>query len=549
MVELFGRYILLERIGTGGMAEVHRALMLGEKGFARTVAVKRILPHLAEDASVTTMLIDEARLAATLDHPNIIRVLDLGRQGDSYFLAMEYVSGRTLTHVFKALLARGARLPVRLLVHLGRLAVGALEYAHTRTDPEGRPMDIIHRDVSPDNIMVGYDGRVFLMDFGIARAADRARLTLAGSLKGKPAYMSPEVVRGEPISQALDLYAMGVVLHESASLQPMRLPKSDVQMLMDVSKGGFPTFESMGVDVPGPLKDVIYRALHDQASQRFQSAAAFGAALLEAERALGGPATTAEMAEFLNGLFAQDVAAEAAITARWHRFARKVQGKKPRAVARLVAQENGQKTTPGWVWPMVAGGTVAAAAALLAWQGGLTRAGGLEGTAAVGGVTAGPVLVPVVVDAGPQARRVRVVTQPPGARVMVDGQDRGTTPLDVWVEPSGRPVLRFTLAGHQAHEQALAYQDGQDTVQVRLEPAAATPPPRPKVGELNLQTRPWGKVFIDGKDTGLFTPLSGHKLAAGVHAVEVVNDQLQVKASFQVKVPPGGQVTESRALQ
>ena len=210
----FGKYYLLERINVGGMAEVFKAKAFGVEGFERLVAVKRILPNIAEDEEFITMFIDEAKIAVQLQHANIAQIFDLGKVEDSYFIALEYVYGKDLRAIFDHLRKVSDRMPTAQVCYVMMQVCEGLDYAHNKRDAQGRDLNLVHRDVSPQNVLVGYEGEIKLVDFGIAKAAGKASKTQAGILKGKFGYMSPEQVRGLPVDRRSDVFAVGICLYE-----------------------------------------------------------------------------------------------------------------------------------------------------------------------------------------------------------------------------------------------------------------------------------------------------------------------------------------------
>jgi eukaryotic-like serine/threonine-protein kinase len=205
----FGKYLLLERINVGGMAEVFKAKTFGVAGFERILAIKRILPNLVEDDEFIKMFIDEARIAVQLNHTNIVQIYELGKHGDHYYIAMEYLGSRDLRAILDRMRANGQLMQIPQAAYVCAKVCEGLDYAHKKRDQSGQPMNIIHRDVSPQNILIGFEGEVKVIDFGIAKAANRASKTQAGVLKGKFGYMSPEQVRGLPIDRRCDIFAVG----------------------------------------------------------------------------------------------------------------------------------------------------------------------------------------------------------------------------------------------------------------------------------------------------------------------------------------------------
>ena len=213
--ESFGKYRLQRRLGVGGMAEVFLATAVGPEGFEKQVAIKRILPHLSEDPDFVTMFLDEARLVARFSHPNLVQIFDLGSVAGVFFLAMEYVNGVSLGRVLNACRAKNRRLPPDHSAKMVSMVCEGLEYAHNFTDLRGRPLNLIHRDVNPQNVMLSYDGTVKLLDFGIAKAAINLYRTRHSSIKGKAPYMSPEQIRGKKgLDRRSDVFSTGTMLFE-----------------------------------------------------------------------------------------------------------------------------------------------------------------------------------------------------------------------------------------------------------------------------------------------------------------------------------------------
>jgi serine/threonine-protein kinase len=279
---VLGKYELVERLGIGGMAEVWKARVVGPRGFARTVVVKRVLPHLALDPEFVTMFVSEARLSARLTHSNIVQVFELGESGGEYFLAMEYVRGRDLIALLKLHWGQSP-LPVGATAYMIREVCRALDYAHNLTDDEGRVLRLIHRDVSPSNVMVGFDGAVKLLDFGIAKAlADvTERKTATGTLKGKFAYLAPEQVDGKPIDHRVDLFATGVMLHEMLANRRLFKGGSDLHTLAMVREANVQPPSFLNPEVPHELDRVCLRALARNPNDRFATCGEMARALDE----------------------------------------------------------------------------------------------------------------------------------------------------------------------------------------------------------------------------------------------------------------------------
>src|SRR5262245_48097918 len=209
-----GRYQIVGELATGGMAEILLGKLVGPSGFERPVVIKRILPHLAKRSSFVQMFLDEARVVARIRHPNVVHVHELGKDGDELFMVMEYLDGESLQNVQRRTRKNKERLPLALAAHVVAQVAGGLHAAHELADDAGRPLGLVHRDVSPHNVFITYDGNVKVLDFGIAKFAERATDTEAGQLKGKFPYMSPEQCRGLPLDRRSDVFSLGTVLFE-----------------------------------------------------------------------------------------------------------------------------------------------------------------------------------------------------------------------------------------------------------------------------------------------------------------------------------------------
>jgi serine/threonine-protein kinase len=263
---VLGKYLLLDRIAIGGMAEVFAATPRdGPPG--RLVAVKRILPTLAEDGEFLTMFLDEARIAVQLHHPGIVAIHELGQHGDAYFIAMDYVPGTTLRGLLARLRAAGERLPIPLAAAVAWRVADALDYAHRKHDALGLPLHVVHRDVSPANVLLGFDGSVRLIDFGIAQAAFRTRRE-EEVLRGKFGYMSPEQVRGAPVDRRADVFALGAVLHEMLTGAKLFTGPSELAVLEQVRAAEVPPPSAANPAVPPVLDALVLRALAPDPEKR-----------------------------------------------------------------------------------------------------------------------------------------------------------------------------------------------------------------------------------------------------------------------------------------
>jgi len=305
----FGRYLLLERIDVGGMAEVFTARVAEGEGAGRLVAVKRLLPTLAEDPAAVAMFLDEARIAVQLDHPCIARVDDLGQHGAAYYIAMEHVAGGPLKALQDTLTARGERLAVPLCALVGVRMLAALEHAHARRDGVGRPLGIVHRDVSPHNVLLSFEGEVKLIDFGLAHAGERGARQEPGVVRGKTAYLSPEQARGLPVDARSDVFSAGVVLHELLTGRRLFAASSDLLALENVLEAPVPSPRASRPEIPEAVAGAVLSALERDPARRPASAAALLATL---GPFVQEPAAARELAELMRNLFPRELAAERA---------------------------------------------------------------------------------------------------------------------------------------------------------------------------------------------------------------------------------------------
>jgi serine/threonine-protein kinase len=279
-----GPYELLRRIATGGMAEVYVARRAGPHGFQKTVAVKRILPQYARDADFVAMFVDEARVCARLTHPNIVQVFDFGEQDGELYMAMEFVDGTTGARMIRAAAARGEEIPLDVSLHITLSILRALEYAHGARDDEGKPLSLVHRDVSPGNVLIDRTGAVKLTDFGIARAAEIERRTDAGQLKGKLGYMSPEQVVGRELDARSDIFTLGIVLAEMLILRPLFSGGKELDVLLRIRDADLGAIDRAGTRVPDDVRGVLFRALSRDPALRWPSATAFAEGIEEVVR-------------------------------------------------------------------------------------------------------------------------------------------------------------------------------------------------------------------------------------------------------------------------
>lgn len=277
----FGKYILLDRLNAGGMAEVFRAKVTGVEGFERLLAIKCMLPSMLEDEHFTGMFVDEARLASQVGHANIVQIYELGREQERLYIAMELINGRDLRNILKTAESKGVALPPQFAAYVASKAAEGLDFAHRKAGTDGKPLGLVHRDVSPQNILVSYDGEVKVVDFGIAKASNEARgtQTQVGVLKGKFAYMAPEQVAGNEIDRRADIFALGSVLFEMIAGKRLFRGESDLTVLERVREGVLPDFNAELPPSAARVVPVLNKALALALDDRFAYASEMAEAL------------------------------------------------------------------------------------------------------------------------------------------------------------------------------------------------------------------------------------------------------------------------------
>ena len=317
---LFGKYYLLELINIGGMAEVFKAKMFGVEGFEKIVAIKRILPEVAEDAEFIKMFVDEAKIAVKLQHPNVVQIFELGKIEDSYFIAMELINGKDLKTIRKRLKRVDLLMPVEQSAYIISQVCDGLDYAHRKTDEKMNPLNIVHRDISPQNMIVSYEGTVKLIDFGIAKAKSKSTKTQVGMLKGKFSYMSPEQVSGQPIDRRSDIFSLGVVFFEMLTGKRLFLGKNDVETLEKIRKAEVLPPSVFNSDVPPELDRIVLKALAKDREDRYQWASEFSEDLKKFSYSSGKSFSRQDMMNFMSEFFADELEEETAKLEEYHKI-------------------------------------------------------------------------------------------------------------------------------------------------------------------------------------------------------------------------------------
>jgi serine/threonine protein kinase len=302
----FGRYRLLRLLGKGGMAEVHLAETVGPQSLRRRVAIKRLLPAFATSRRYVQMLLDEAHIVGGIHHPNVAQLLDYGQVGPTHYIALEFVQGVDLACVLRTLRARGFDLPVPVALHVGRCVARGLHAAHTLVDAEGRPMRVVHRDVSPHNVLLSQAGEVKLIDFGVAKAETNLTTTRTGIIKGKLQYMSPEQAQARPVDRRADVFSLGMTLYKMLVGHLPFSGSNEFEIYDEILRKRATPPSHLRSDVPERVDALVLRALQKSADDRFQTAEEMARVIDRALTELAPAFDAPDVARFL----AQDVPTE-----------------------------------------------------------------------------------------------------------------------------------------------------------------------------------------------------------------------------------------------
>jgi serine/threonine-protein kinase len=506
----FGKYTLIRKLAVGGMAELFLGLQRSMAGFEKLVVIKRVLPKLARDEDFARMLLDEARIAATLNHPNVAHIYDVGVFDGQYYIAMEHIHGEDLRSIVRQMRAESvASFPLEhaLAIVLGCCA--GLAYAHDKRDLDGVPLNIVHRDVSPQNILVTFSGDVKLVDFGIAKAGRSSMEdTKSGKLKGKVPYMSPEQAQGEPLDARSDVFSLGVILFELSTGRRLFKGTSEYDTMRMIAEGEYPRPRTINPALPERLEEIIVRALTRNREHRYPSARAFQSDLegfIRAERLAVSPLS---LGEWMQALFAMKLQQQRQMLQEGRQLAE--------VIAAQVAEEEAEaqhQTLGSGVRPRKA--------SRLPWL--------LLGLVLVLGAvaaTAVPFLSSSEETANPaDAGVVRIDSTPTGAAIWIDGDRRSDrTPATIRGLPIGASyTIKLTSDGYSPFTQVVTLT--RELTETRLS-ARLERPSADSYAMINIRTVPSGaRVLLDGSETGKTTPTTIAEIDPSVeHSLSLVFD-------------------------
>ena len=554
----FGKYTLLRRMATGGMAEIFLALQRSVAGFEKLIVIKRILPAMNQDKGFIDMLLHEARVAATLSHPNIVQTIDVGQVDGTYYIALEHIHGEDLRSVVRQMKKKGvSEFPLEhaIAVVLGMCA--GLSYAHEKRDLDGSPLGIVHRDISPQNVLVGFAGDTKIVDFGVAKSDSGGQTeTKAGALKGKVPYMSPEQARGEDVDWRSDVFATGVMLFELTTGKRLFKGANEYETLKLIVDRDYPRPSWVANAYPPQLEKIVMRALEKDRNLRYQTSREMQADLESFVRDAKLPVSSIALAEFMKSLFEEKLAAQKEALMEGRQLADVIAQEVNHAemtmagvtgfgldAGRLSSQslstgagavgdvQAPAKSNAKWAFAAVAVVAVAAAAAVVALRKPVVQ----------------PAVVPPPVSAEPPIAKatLSITSEPAGAHVWINGEVRAeVTPAKIDNLPIGKVDVKVGMEGYASKtekveltagapvERAFALQKGVVKVEVSGAPAGAT-------------------ATLDGKPVALplaeATPGDPHTLvvsAAGYlprtfKVTGELGETKKIEAALD-KIPPGG---------
>lgn len=495
---LYGKYVILNRIAVGGMAEVFRAKTFGVHGFQRLLVIKRILPHLSKDEEFVDMFIDEAKIAVSLTHANICQITDLGKIDDNYFIAMEFVNGKDLRAILKKSYGNKTPLGVEQSIYIASEICKGLEYAHKREDPiTGQLISVIHRDISPQNIMVSYHGEVKIVDFGIAKTEHKIHRTQAGVLKGKFAYMSPEQSTGQELNNQTDIFSTGIILFEMLTNQRLFLGGTDFETLENIKKCEIPSLRAINPDVSEELEQVVFKALAKNPQDRYTSANLMQNALSKILYTEFPHFTPDHLSKKLFSMFEDEIKKESENLKKALDEIGSEQMQNAQKASELEISfspsmnQRAKSSEPGWFGKAL---------------------GKFKYPLLFLLITAAPILIAKVFFSKkevPLVQTKEVVTEknfqfestPPECKISIDGVDKGETPADIILPLNRRFQLMLQKEGYETLRRDIV--TSIDNTHFIFEMIKN----RVSMGSLKIDTNPSGaKVLVNGSDSDQTTP-------------------------------------------
>ena len=590
--EAYGKYYLIDKIAVGGMAEIFRAKTFGHGGFENTMVVKRILAHMSDNEQFVQMFLDEAKVTAQLQHANVVRVWEYGKISNNYFLSMDCVDGKDAKLVLRKLFERRKMLPREFAVYIAMEAAKGLDYAHKRTTNAGQHLNIVHRDVSPSNILVSYTGEVKVADFGIVQASTVIETTTKGTLKGKIEYMSPEQAMGEELDRRSDIFSIGIVMWEMLTGRRAFKSDNEIKTLDRVRNAEIDPVSLVNASVPARLSDIVRRCMEKDKADRYQDGRELHADLMNFLYPATPDVVQQSLAHFMTELFADDILAERNRTEEGTRLARAMHESEPSVELQEDWEESRKGGSEITVAPVGRGDAAGKAASRLTmWLGagiggtGLLLAVGaavwvsqqgeqpsapaaqtevavLKSTIAV---KIGPVSGQVVVDGTPAGSGVAVLIPDvtTGVKHVVEVKAGGyetwrdevelgpgeKVRLDVKLVPIPKPLPDIP-SGATARDVTRVENKSEPRVETSGDTKGeakteASPPGEKPKGKVNVNVSGgWADIYVDGRKIGT-TPLLGQTLPAGSYSIRAKNESSGLDVTKTVTVKAGETATVS----
>jgi serine/threonine-protein kinase len=541
----FGKYTLIKKLATGGMAEIFLALHRSVAGFEKLIVIKRILPSLSADQSFITMFLAEARIAATLNHPNVVQIFDVGSVEDTYFIAMEFIHGEDLRAIVRAMRKQGLpEFPLEQALGIGLGMLAGLAYAHERKSFDGEPLRLVHRDISPQNIIVTFNGDVKVVDFGIAKSGAGGEDTKAGQLKGKVPYMSPEQCRAEPLDARSDIFSAAIILFELTTNRRLFRTPSEFQTLRLIVEGKYPLPTAVRSAYPVALEAIVMKALEKDRDQRYQSARQMMEDLEHFAREEKMKVGATALTQFMSRLFGDKIAAQQEALRAGRKLAEIIAAQEEEERGSTLGrtgeflmlsdadlEEMGTPST--MAASPLAKGDAARGADTRAWMVEKQRSGSRR--LVIGSLAALLVVVAIGgtlafseygrTDPSPTVRptgTIEVTSAPAGAAIKLNGElTAWRTPYRLTKLPLGATYdVRLVLDGYEPFTQSIALTDtkNREAVQAALRRQTAA-----SLAVVKIATTPPGATLIlDGTDTNQKSPATLTGVQPGVEHVLLV---------------------------
>jgi serine/threonine protein kinase len=527
--ERFGKYLIVGEVAVGGMAEVFLGVHEGLEGFTKVVVIKRVLPQFSANAEFVRMFVDEARLAARLDHPNVVRTYEFGEVANHYFTTMEYLPGEDLGKTLNKLISSQRMMPVHLAVGIVAQVCAGLHFAHQLTDTAGRPLNLVHRDVNPTNIIITYGGEVKLIDFGVAKTNTNAQ-TVAGTIKGKIAYMSPEQLLSRGIDQRSDVFSTGVVLWELLAQRPLFMRDNEAATLYAIMNDPIPLPSRYRPDVPPELDAIVMRALSRTPADRFDSAEEMEDALDQFLTRVTGKYDARSVARMLEDVFGSTRARAKRAIAQTRSLSANISlVMKLRTDVRSDLASNLESLAKGSTQEDLGDVSEPRGSKLFLGLAALVVAGIMGGVLyVVLGTSLLSSAQPLTAETAQQGS-IELASTPSGAAISIGGEPTGLkTPATLTGLAAGQVTIRLELAGHGAIAEQVDVPGGA-VVKRAFEM-------KPAMGMLVIEQLPdVAVVFVDGerRDGALKVAPGRHDITIEIEGKAIVVQQIEVGVGEQ----------------